>query len=242
MKLPLPDRSFDLVLSIAALKLWPDPLQGIRELRRVCRPTGRVWMSRGRPGMLGGGRALVHVAVARRISGPAVVRRLGIPPFHCRTGRELRRFGRAVSQRRFRRGPRAPGSRLAAAHGRRRRGAVGEKHGAYERPPSLFVRSRCLLFSCLEESGFCHGMTPKLKNERQTNMTIIRRNEMREPSAPTAADRRGSGPQVWRKVFEIARNSRRQPRLLDAADGNLKDERRRAFAAFMWTFLILTIS
>jgi ubiquinone/menaquinone biosynthesis C-methylase UbiE len=49
MNLPLPDSSRDLVISIAALKFWPDPLQGLRELRRVCRPTGRVWIAEADP-------------------------------------------------------------------------------------------------------------------------------------------------------------------------------------------------
>ncbi len=42
MNLPLPDERFDLVLSVASIKHWPDPLRGLREMVRVCRPGGQL--------------------------------------------------------------------------------------------------------------------------------------------------------------------------------------------------------
>jgi ubiquinone/menaquinone biosynthesis C-methylase UbiE len=42
--LPLPDRSVDLVVSTASLHHWHDVPGAAREIRRVVRPTGRVWI------------------------------------------------------------------------------------------------------------------------------------------------------------------------------------------------------
>jgi ubiquinone/menaquinone biosynthesis C-methylase UbiE len=42
MALPYPDESFDAVCAIETLYFWPDPVQGLREARRVLRPGGRL--------------------------------------------------------------------------------------------------------------------------------------------------------------------------------------------------------
>jgi len=42
--LPFPDDSFDYVVSTCVFCSVPDPLIGLQELRRVCKPTGRILM------------------------------------------------------------------------------------------------------------------------------------------------------------------------------------------------------
>ena len=42
--LPFPDNSFDTVVSTCVFCSVPNPLVGFRELRRVCKPTGRILM------------------------------------------------------------------------------------------------------------------------------------------------------------------------------------------------------
>jgi ubiquinone/menaquinone biosynthesis C-methylase UbiE len=42
--LPYPDGAFDLVVSTMSQHHWPDAAAGLRELRRVLRPGGRVWI------------------------------------------------------------------------------------------------------------------------------------------------------------------------------------------------------
>jgi ubiquinone/menaquinone biosynthesis C-methylase UbiE len=42
--LPYPDATFDLVVSTMSQHHWRDAAAGLRELRRVLRPTGRVWI------------------------------------------------------------------------------------------------------------------------------------------------------------------------------------------------------
>jgi ubiquinone/menaquinone biosynthesis C-methylase UbiE len=42
--LPYPDASFDLIVSTMSQHHWPDPAAGLRELRRVLRPGGQVWV------------------------------------------------------------------------------------------------------------------------------------------------------------------------------------------------------
>jgi ubiquinone/menaquinone biosynthesis C-methylase UbiE len=42
--LPYPDATFDLIVSSISQHHWPDAHAGMRELRRVLRPGGRVWV------------------------------------------------------------------------------------------------------------------------------------------------------------------------------------------------------
>ncbi|GAA2851237.1 hypothetical protein GCM10010517_08810 [Streptosporangium fragile] len=42
--LPYPGESFDLIVSSMSQHHWPDAAAGMRELRRVLRPGGRVWI------------------------------------------------------------------------------------------------------------------------------------------------------------------------------------------------------
>ena len=44
LNLALPDERFDLVLSLASIKHWPDPARGLREMRRVCKTGGRAYV------------------------------------------------------------------------------------------------------------------------------------------------------------------------------------------------------
>lgn len=42
--LPFPDETFDSVVSTCVFCSVPDPLVGLKELRRVCKPTGRIYI------------------------------------------------------------------------------------------------------------------------------------------------------------------------------------------------------
>lgn len=42
--LPFPDNTFDTVVSTCVFCSVPDPLVGLKELRRVCKPNGRIFM------------------------------------------------------------------------------------------------------------------------------------------------------------------------------------------------------
>ncbi|HZD01784.1 MAG TPA: class I SAM-dependent methyltransferase [Actinomycetes bacterium] len=42
--LPHPDATFDLIVSTMSQHHWPDAAAGLRELRRVLRPGGQVWI------------------------------------------------------------------------------------------------------------------------------------------------------------------------------------------------------
>lgn len=44
MKLPFADAQFDLVVSIASLKHWPDPERGLREISRALKPGARAFV------------------------------------------------------------------------------------------------------------------------------------------------------------------------------------------------------
>jgi SAM-dependent methyltransferase len=41
-RLPFDDQVFDKAMSMNSLHLWPDPIAGLRELRRTLRPGGRI--------------------------------------------------------------------------------------------------------------------------------------------------------------------------------------------------------
>lgn len=43
-ELPFPDNTFDSIVSTCVFCSVPDPVQGFMELRRVCKPSGRIYM------------------------------------------------------------------------------------------------------------------------------------------------------------------------------------------------------
>ncbi len=45
MDVSLDDGSFDLAVSVASIKHWPDPAKGVSEMARVTRPGGAVWLT-----------------------------------------------------------------------------------------------------------------------------------------------------------------------------------------------------
>jgi ubiquinone/menaquinone biosynthesis C-methylase UbiE len=49
--LPYPDHTFDLILSSMSQHHWADSHAGLRELRRVLRPNGRIWIYDVRPAL-----------------------------------------------------------------------------------------------------------------------------------------------------------------------------------------------
>jgi ubiquinone/menaquinone biosynthesis C-methylase UbiE len=42
--LPFPDNTFDSIISTCVFCSVPDPVKGLKELRRVCKPTGKIFM------------------------------------------------------------------------------------------------------------------------------------------------------------------------------------------------------
>lgn len=50
--LPFPDESFDIVVSTMSVHHWDDPVDGLAEIARVLRPTGRALIWDLRPGVL----------------------------------------------------------------------------------------------------------------------------------------------------------------------------------------------
>lgn len=67
--LPFPDATFDLIVSSLSQHHWAVPEQGVRELRRLLRPGGRLWIYDFRFAL---GRA---TAAARTVFDPGQVRR-----------------------------------------------------------------------------------------------------------------------------------------------------------------------
>ena len=45
MALPFPEAAFDRVISVNSIKHWPDPVQGLSEIRRVLCPRGQAFIS-----------------------------------------------------------------------------------------------------------------------------------------------------------------------------------------------------
>ena len=45
MALPFSEASFDMVISVNSIKHWPDPVQGLSEIRRVLSPRGQAFIS-----------------------------------------------------------------------------------------------------------------------------------------------------------------------------------------------------
>mgnify|MGYP001082173858 CR=1 FL=1 len=45
MNLPFRDASFDIVISVASIKHWPDGKRGLREIRRVLTPNGCAFIA-----------------------------------------------------------------------------------------------------------------------------------------------------------------------------------------------------
>jgi ubiquinone/menaquinone biosynthesis C-methylase UbiE len=45
MALPFSESAFDRVVSVNSIKHWPDPIQGLSEIRRVLRPRGQAFIS-----------------------------------------------------------------------------------------------------------------------------------------------------------------------------------------------------
>jgi ubiquinone/menaquinone biosynthesis C-methylase UbiE len=41
-KLPIDDATFDVAMTLNSLHLWPNPVAGLREVRRTLRPSGRI--------------------------------------------------------------------------------------------------------------------------------------------------------------------------------------------------------
>jgi ubiquinone/menaquinone biosynthesis C-methylase UbiE len=74
--LPFPDATFDVIVSSLSQHHWTNPEGGLRDLRRVLRPGGRLWIYDARWAL---GRATV---AARALFNPASVRREPV-----RTGR-----------------------------------------------------------------------------------------------------------------------------------------------------------
>jgi ubiquinone/menaquinone biosynthesis C-methylase UbiE len=62
--LPYPDATFDLIVSSMSQHHWPDAAAGLRELGRVIRPGGRIWIYDFRP-------ALYRADAAARSAFPA---------------------------------------------------------------------------------------------------------------------------------------------------------------------------
>jgi ubiquinone/menaquinone biosynthesis C-methylase UbiE len=80
--LPFPDATFDLIVSSISQHHWAVPEQGVRELRRVLRPGGRLWIYDVRWAL---GRA---TAAARTVFDPNQV--------HCEPRRLIKRLSAVV--------------------------------------------------------------------------------------------------------------------------------------------------
>ncbi|HMF34645.1 MAG TPA: methyltransferase domain-containing protein [Candidatus Lokiarchaeia archaeon] len=57
----IPDQSADLVISNGSLHHWSDPQQGLQEILRVLKPTGKIYVQDNRRDYGFGGKIIVHV-------------------------------------------------------------------------------------------------------------------------------------------------------------------------------------
>lgn len=77
LALPFPDRSFDVVLCQQGLQFFPDRAAGLREMRRVLVPGGRLALSCWRPVDHNPGALATELALARRVGSAQAT----LPPF-----------------------------------------------------------------------------------------------------------------------------------------------------------------
>ncbi len=84
--LPYPDATFDLLISSMSLHHWADPSAAMRNLRRLLRPAGQIWIYDARPALRRGAIAARAVFPDRAVQVEAI-----------RTGRfPIALFGRLV--------------------------------------------------------------------------------------------------------------------------------------------------
>ena len=90
LEMPLPDGAFDLVTSQQGLQFFPDRVQGMREMRRVLKPGGRLVLAVWRSTDYNPVWKLVEEVLAELV-GPEAAK---LPPFSLGDVGELRRLAR----------------------------------------------------------------------------------------------------------------------------------------------------
>lgn len=88
LNMPLPDATFDAVLCQQGLQFFPDRLQGLREMRRVLRPGGRLVVACWRSSSFNPAWQLLEAALSR-VVGPEAGK---LPPFSLGDKDELRQL------------------------------------------------------------------------------------------------------------------------------------------------------